>query len=582
MGIHNDMSTTTTASSTLQKIQINPHVEPHGNYSIEWSYHFPLSPGQRIESEFELIFPSEKVPGSARDALSEANLSTTRLSFADSASSVRFQSLIFYRDTLWLLGVLGKDSHHEESLEKELVPRARKFFLHKAKDYWSDAFLPRLGIIFQSDLKRCRSHIKRIMLNSDVEKGPPWAEYTAAKRELLSSLRSAFRILNAHHQWEALCAQEHNAGGTAQTTTRTGPDSDDFTYPLKDLAEFVLMLSTQTIGELQSLFKDAFEAYESHFAVLRSGSISSRAEIDAAMNVTKTNVSRVLAEQNWLSDWARIVSEWRMMCKLSSLTDIAADPQMAADYFERLRELKRLHYTYWDLKTDLIPNEKKFDFWIGGIAAGVSAAFAFLGTYMWIHYQGIEASSLQESGVVAFTIFALGNVIVYVLKDRLKEWMKDRLRKKFNLSAGKWLGQCYQLVKEKNNKSAHRIEVAAIERETRWDKVKTGLSFRLWESFHIAPEASETAARIVKQTWRLPLDEILHSMDDSRHILKLPALDGTPREVMVKKRTIFQYRFVVRVYDWKNRELTLLDSAEQAGRILSSGDKITSVEIRNS
>lgn len=128
----------------------------------------------------------------------------------------------------------------------------------------------------------------------------------------------------------------------------------------------------------------------------------------------------------------------------------------------------------------------------------------------------------------------------------------------------------------------HRIEVAFVERETRWDKVKVGLSFRVWESFHIAPEASETAARIIKQTWRLPLDEILHSMDDSRHILKLPSLDGVPREVMVKKRAIFQYRFVVRVYDWKNREMTLQDIAQQSGRILSSGDKIISVEAHNS
>ncbi|MFZ9519440.1 MAG: hypothetical protein ACO3A4_03090 [Silvanigrellaceae bacterium] len=576
------MNTTPASSSTFQKVRINPHVEPHGNYSIEWSYHFPLSSGQRIESEFELLFPGDKVPGAARDALSEANLSTTRLSFADSASSVRFQSLIFHRDTLWLLGVLGKDSHDEESLETEIVPRARKFFMHKAKDYWSEAFLPRLGIIYQSDLKRCRSQIKKIMLASEVDKGPSWDDYFAAKRELLSSLRSAYRIILAHHSWDTLCAKEHQALQQNAIKNEKSHTRDDFTLPLADLAEFVLMLSTQTVGELQSLFKDAYEAYESHFAVLRSGSIGSKADLDAAMATTKINVNRVSAEQHWLSEWARIVSEWRLMCKLSSLTDIAADPQMAADYFERLRELKRLHYNYWDLKTDLIPNEKKVDFWIGGSAAAVSAAFAFFGTYMWIRYQGIEASTLQGSGVVALTIFAAGNVIVYVLKDRLKEWMKERLRAKFNLYAGKWLGQCYQVIKDENNKTTQRINVADIERETRWDKVKSGLSFKVWESFHISPEASETAARIIKQTWRLPLDEILHSMDDSRHILKLPSMDGTPREVMVKKRAIFGYRFVVRVYDWQNRELTLLDSAEQAGRILSSGDKITSVEIHSS
>lgn len=576
------MNTSASSSSTLQKVQINPHVEPHGNYSIEWSYHFPMSPGQRIESEFELTFPSDKVPGSARDALSTANLSTTRLSFADSASSVRFQSLIFYRDTLWMLGVLGKDSHHDESLETDVVPRARKFFLHRAKDYWSDAFLPRLGIIFQSDLKRCRSKIKRILLSSDVDKGTSWDDYFTAKRELLSSLRSAFRVVMANHIWDALCAKEHEAQKKLPDSEKFKHQHDDFTFQLSELTEFVLMLATQTIGELQSLFKDAYEAYESHFAVIRSGSISAKSELDQAIERTKFNVRRVTAEQNWLSEWARIVSEWRLLCKLPSLADVASDPQMAADYFERLRELKRLHYNFWDLKTDFIPNDKKVDFWIGASAAAVSAAFAFLGLALWIRYYGLDPTSLQQSGVVALTLLAVGNIVVYVAKDRLKEWIKDRLRARFTLSAGKWLGQCYQLIKDKNTKSVHRIEVASVERETRWDKVKVGLSFRVWESFHIAPEASETAARIIKQTWRLPLDEILHSMDDSRHILKLPSLDGVPREVMVKKRAIFQYRFVVRVYDWKNREMTLQDIAQQSGRILSSGDKIISVEAHNS
>jgi hypothetical protein len=422
------MNTPAAASSTLQKVKINPHVEPHGNYSIEWSYHFPMTSGQRIESEFELVFPNDKVPGAARDALSSANLSTTRLSFADSAATVRFQSLIFHRDTLWMLGVLGKDSHHDESLETNAVPRARKFFLHKAKDYWSDAFLPRLGIIFQSDLKRCRSQIKRILLSSEVEKGTDWDEYFLAKRELLSSLRAAFRIVISHHLWDALCAKEHEVQKSLSQDERKKIQYDDFTFPLAELAEFVLMLSTQTIGELQSIFKDTYEAYESHFAVLRSGSISAKTDLDIAIERTKSNVNRVVKEQNWLSEWARIVSEWRILCKLPSLADVVSDPQMAADYFERLRELKRLHYHFWDLKTDLVPNDKRLDFWIGAIPAAISAAVAFLGIALWIRYYGLEATTLQESGIVALTVLLAGNVIVYVLKDRLKEWLRDWLR----------------------------------------------------------------------------------------------------------------------------------------------------------
>ncbi|NBO38143.1 hypothetical protein EBU99_06135 [bacterium] len=575
------MNTPSSIPLPVEKVRINPHVEAHGNYSIEWSYHFPLSPGQRIESEFELSFPSDKVPGAARAALSEANMSTTRLSFADTASSVRFQSLIFYRDTLWLLGVLGKDSHDEMSLDKDLAPRARRFFLHKAKDYWSDAFMPRLGIIFQSDLKRCRSSIKKLFHSSDIETGPNWYIYANAKHELLSSLRSAFRIIQAHHLWDSLCAKENML---QHPTSNNGQliNPDDFTVALTALSEFVLMLATQTVGELQSLLREAYEAYESHFAVLRSGSISSKSELDAAMATTKINIRRIEREQIWLSEWARIVCEWRLLCRLPSLTDVASDAQLAAEYFERLRELKRLHYTYWDLKTEFVANEKKVDFWIGGSAAAISAAFAFLGTYMWIQYQGLGAPTLQESGVVAFAIFAAGNVIVYVLKDRLKEWLKERLKQRFNYFAGRWLGRCYQVAKDEKGKGTKQIAVADVERETRWDKAKNGLSFRVWESFRVAPQATDTAARIIKQTWRLPLDEILHSMDDSRHVLKLPSLDGIPREVTVKKRAMFQYRFVVRVYDWKNREMTVVDSAKQEGRILSSGDKITSVESHSS
>lgn len=581
------MNTGEAISSTFNKVRINPHVEAHGNYSIEWSYHFPLSPGQRIESEFELSFPSDKVPGAARAALVEANLSTTRLSFADSATSARFQSLIFFRDTLWLLGVLGRNARQEDSLDASLVPRARRFFLHKAKDYWSDAFMPRLGIIFQSDLKRCRSQIKKIILNSEIEKGPSWQNYALAKHELLNSLRAAYRVVQCHLIWDTISGKNQNRNH-ANFFNEKSSDSDDFVPALADLAEFIIMLVTGTIGDLQSLMREAYDSYESHFAVLRSGSISSKAELEAALASTQKHVTRIASEQIWLSDWARILSEWRLVCRLPSLTDVASDSHVAADYFERLRELKRTHYAYWDLKTDLIANEKKVDFWIGGGAAGVSAAFAFLGTFLWIQYQGLNLASMQDgnalqrSGVVAFTIFAAGNVIVYVLKDRLKEWLKDRLRQRFNYSAGLWMGRCYQQVRDKKLKQSRRIEVADVERETRWDKTKSGLSFRIWESFHVSPEATETAARIIKQTWRLPLDEILHSMDDSRHVLKLPALDGIPREVTVKKRALFHYKFAVRVYYWKNRELELLDSAQQQGRILSSGDKITSVEIHNS
>ena len=77
----------TTKSEHKQKIRLRPHVEVHGQYSLEWSYHFPLESGYLIESQFDLHFSGEKISGAAKTTLSEANLSHTRFSFADSAAT---------------------------------------------------------------------------------------------------------------------------------------------------------------------------------------------------------------------------------------------------------------------------------------------------------------------------------------------------------------------------------------------------------------------------------------------------------------------------------------------------------------
>ena len=563
--------------SNEQKVQLNPHIEPHGNYSIEWSYHFPLQPTFRIESKFKLIFPVDKVSGAARSSVSQANLSTTRLSFADVAEAVRFQSLHFLRDTIWLYSALETGDFENSPTESPTQPAsARKFFLHKAREYWSAAFFSRVGVILQSDLKQSRIGMRTVLYQADLSESPDWKAFAAQKRRLLLSFRSAFRLVAARRKWDVIF----------ETDSLHDETNSKFVRSVRDLCELAIMLAAQHVAELQGFVSETIKMYEEYLLLLMNDAVFPRTEEGDIKHAAALNLERLLKEKEWLAQWARLCGEWRLLCKLVPLSDVAADADLAGEYFERLRELKKLHYHYWDLKVDLKPNDKRVDVWIAGSAAGLSAAFAFLGALIWKAI-GNSGTSTSQQGIIALGIFAVGNVLVYALRDVMKEWLKTQLKGVFSARSGYWTGRCSLQSKpfvpgSKNqvfeSAQERHIPVADIERETHWKKHGNLLEFVAWESFRVRPEARSTEARIVKQSWRLPLDEILHSLDSSKHILKLPSIDGVPHEVAVHKRSVFGYKLEVVVKEWKNRELLVLDSKTISGKIIATGDCITKID----
>ena len=575
-------------NAIAQKVQLNPHVEPHGNYSVEWSYHFPLQPSVRIESEFKLIFPMDKVSGAAKMAVAQANLSTTRLSFADVAEAVRFQSLHFLRDTIWLYSAIETGVFSSSPKESPTQPEsARKYFLHKAREYWSTAFFSRVGVILQSDLKQSRAGIRSVLYQADLSQSPDWKAFSAQKRRLLLSFRSAYRLVAARRKWDAIFENDQAlADFPSPPPSATAEGNRVFVRSVHDLSELAMMLAAQHVAELQGFVTETVTMYEEYLALLNNGKIFSREEGGDLETSAVSNLQRLLKESEWLAQWARLCGEWRLICKLTPLSDVAADAELAGEYFERLRELKKLHYHYWDLGVDLRPNDRRIDMWIAGGAAGLSAAFAFVGALIWTEARN-SGTSMEQQGAIALFIFTVGNVIVYALRDVMKEWLKTKLRGFFNARSGYWTGRCslqsnHDSVGSQNSSSEknedREIPVADVERETHWKKMGSQLEFVAWEAFRVRPEARSTEAHIVKQSWRLPLDEILHGLDSSRHILKLPSLDGVPHQVPVLKKSVFKYQLVVVVKEWKNRELTLLDSKTISGKIIATGDCITKVE----
>lgn len=560
-------------SKSPRRPRLRPHVEAHGLYSIEWSYHFPLSPGFRIESQLDLDFPGEKVPGAARTSLRDANLSTTRLSFADSASAVRAQSLKFLKDSLWLLAAAraereGKDPRYVR------VSDADKSFLHVAREYWTTHFFARLGVILQSDLKAGRNLMREIIRARSSATMLYDEDYTKVKGELLQSFRSALRLVRARLVWEKLIAMERESQQAAASRDDERL-STRFVQQVKDLSELSLALVSGAVAELQSSVADVLKNLAQQLAMSRSSHVE-------MPHLEEDNESRLIRleegfrrERKWLSEWARLCNDMRLLCGLPSLVDIAADASLAASYYERIRQLKKQHYHVWDLDLDLKPNDKRIDFWIGAGAAGISAFFAFLALIIF----NLNRNTVGEQGLVALLVFALANSVIYIAKDRLKEWLKGNLRTVLNLRFGRWTGECRLRHGSYDASSGDSLEVAQMERETWWSEADENWTFHVWEEFRIAPEASGTDARIVKQVWRLPLDEILHTLDNTRHLLKIPSADGEPREVPVLKHSFFPFRLRVRVKSWENRRMSVVDTAYVVGRVHTAGDQIVQVQI---
>ncbi len=555
-----------------KRVRLRPHVESHGLYSMEWSYHFPLSPGYRVESQLDLDFPSEKVPGAARTSLRDANISTTRLSFADTAATVRGQSLKFLKDTLWLL--YAAKSEAGEAFGPRITD-ARKSFLHVAREYWTTTFFARLGVILQSDLKACRNSLREIIRARASTAGAHEDILATAqlKGEVLASFRAAARLVRARLVWEELLTIESAA--LAQ-----GADPSElqlslrFVQQVRDLSELALAVVSTAVAELQQAVSEVLKTTVEQIAMVR-GSQLEAPELGEEFGARLLSLQATcLGERRWLAEWARHCNDLRLLCGLPSLVDLAADPSLAASHYERVRTLKKQYYHVWDLDLDLKPNDTRFDFWIGAGAAGISALFAFGALLAF----GIHRAPFEQQGAFALVAFALANAGIYVAKDRLKEWLKVNLRTVLSLRLGRWTGEC-TLRSEGAPEGSEALKVALMERETWWTEKDENWSFHVWEEFRITPDAASADARIAKQVWRLPLDEILHTLDSTRHVLKIPSADGEAREVPVLKHTEFPFRLRVRVRRWEAKRMEVVDRAYVVGRVRTAGDHIFSVEI---
>lgn len=539
------------------KVKINSHLETHGNYSVEWSYHFPLNPGVRIESELEVYFPREKLPGAARNSLAEANLSNTRLSLADAASEVRSHSLKFLRDSSWLRHNISIEKKANPQLGQKVSEHATAAFFLRAQEYWSSSFFSRTGLFLQSDLKHCANAIRNFVRENNPQSPFDWVLFNEEKRHLLTCLRSAYRLVESRREWENVFEM---TGLLAKSSPGFGGmfdvDAKKFRAELFELSEFAIVLTCKALADVQGFLAEVHASLEG----------KKELEKDRA---------RIESEQLWITTWVVISNELRAHCKLPSLSEVALDPTTATLYFERMRELQRKHYQAWDLDLNLKANEIRFDFLIGASAAAISAIFATLGLVILTMYQGVGTFTFREEGVFALGIFAVGNAVVYMLKDRLKEWLKKRFKKLFQ--SGRWVGTCVLKV-EGDRGQDEEIIVADVEREVWWSRHEEDWVFHIWEEFRITPKARAAGARIIKQVWRIPLDEVLHSLDDSEHILRVPTATGFPKEVPVLKRTLFPYKLSVVVKGWKNKRMMVFDHEHLEGRIITAGRRLFSIE----
>jgi hypothetical protein len=261
--------------------------------------------------------------------------------------------------------------------------------------------------------------------------------------------------------------------------------------------------------------------------------------------------------------------------KLPSFAEIANDDKLAAKYFERIRTLKKLHYQVFDLDVSLKPNERRTDFWIGAGAAGISAFVAFLSLLI----LNLNQVSIERQSAITFGVFVLGNTIIYIVKDRLKEWLKNSLKSILHLRTGKWSGNCRLKSGDIAEGRKEPLEIADMERETWWSRLDESSQFHVWEEFNVVADCENSGARIVKQVWRLPLDEILHTLDSTKHMLRIPGLDGIPREVPVLKQCEFPFQLRVRVKVKDSGKEEEVDLATASGSILTAGDNIVNVRF---
>ncbi len=218
-----------------------------------------------------------------------------------------------------------------------------------------------------------------------------------------------------------------------------------------------------------------------------------------------------------LSGWTQNIHSWRSQMGLVDLSTLANDYELAARYFERSLELKRSHYRKWDLS---------------------------------VH---------------------------------LRKSLNSRARKVFFSSKGVLEGVCrfdppeFKTPAERADKDS--LTVLEIERRIDWEKRGQEWCFQLSETFRPVQGDAKVPTNAVKQLWRIPFDNILDSLDDSVHVLKLPALENRPQHLKTHKRMSFPFEIQIRTMRGDGKKVVPLELCSIQGHIVVFGAQIVSVEL---
>jgi hypothetical protein len=533
------------------EVALKPHLEAHGHHAVEWSYHFPLFNVDVIEADLDILIPEEKAPVAAREMLLRGLISHTRFSLAVDSSSVEEVTRRFLDDSVWIRNQLCRPDVSCGLADLENSP----VLLRYGRDYFTMGFLSRLALMNQSSLKRAARRFTQLLRSIPVERFDEFrTEFNAGIEALDRALASAERCIAAVRVW-----RDMRARARAHPDWSEGAPSsllERLCAELEEIAELLLGLMGKSIADAQ----------EASFNVL-----------DLCV------VEGVRCEVETLSHWVESLCRLRAEFGLPSIAELSSDPELAAKFYERTMEVKRIQYRKWDLAVNLDPVDRGIDFWIGAVAAGISALFAFAATVLTAFaFQGPNSLSFTETGLIALSFFAAANVVIYIIKDRMKELLKVYVRRHLKLKGGRWEGGCNFLpprFEVEHDAAGVPAEVLKLKRRLWWHKDGDDVRLRINECFEPQDGAAKTPSGTIKQVWKIPFDEILDTFDDSTHVLRLPSVEGRPQHVETLKRSTLPFRVVVRtrLRDGK-RGSKLLDESVLKGNIVISGSRIVGVE----
>jgi hypothetical protein len=503
---------------------LNPHLEPHGHHAVEWSYHFPLRKNCTAKAELKLRFPAEKSSAAARHSAMQSTISHTRFSLAGASADAARLSQQLHKDSLWIRDRLCPNGNpHCGVKDLENSPILLRF----GSNYFSMGFLSRLTLMLQSTLKlSARAYTRKLDAIADHLSSESEDETFFT---LANVITVAVMTVESALIWKSLLAscRSHAEYKEPETPSLL----ENFCAETSEVSELILGLIGKCLADAQ----DATERFVAKCAT--EDSLSSHKE-------------RVLNKRRQLIKHTEKLCDLRSEFRLPTIEMLSEDPETAEKYYERSLEIKRNQYRKWELETHLKPENRKLDFWISAAASAMAS---------------------------------VASLFTKLTKERVKSLFKLNIHKYLNTQNGRWVGTCsfippkFEVDANTNPTSSSPL---CIERRLWWTKDGDDWVFRIKEQFTAADLSAKLPSHTLKQIWRLPFDEILTTMDDSTHTIRLPSTDGKPRQIRVLKRTSIPYSLRIVTQDISNKMPLTIDEVKLNGHILLAGAHITRVTIQ--